>query len=86
MLNVTVLLGSHVCATWFKVHIVSICWKLSHTCLVHVVLLHCILNYMFSLLMFIIANVMFYLFYLQVEPVFYRRTNKAIRNPLLCHQ
>ena len=35
---------------------------------------------MFSLFIFIIVNVMFYLFYLQVEPVFYLRTIKSYPN------
>ena len=43
------------------------------TCIVHVVLLHCILNYiMFSLFICIIVNIVFILFYLQVEPVYLR--------------
>ena len=42
--------------------------------------------YMFSLFVLIIVNVMFYLFYLQVEPVFYLRTIKSYPNHFLCHQ
>ena len=50
------------------------------TCIVHVVLLHCILNYiMFSLFICIIVNIVFILFYLQVEPVYLRVSNKAIQ-------
>ena len=36
--------------------------------------------YMSSLLIFIIVNVMFYLFYLQVEPVYLRVSNKCYPN------
>ena len=57
-----------------------------HSCIVHVVLLHCILNYMFSLLILIIVNIVFVLFYLQIEPVFYLRTIKSYPNHFLCHQ
>ena len=50
------------------------------TCIVHVVLLHCILNYlMFSLFICIIVNIVFILFYLQVEPVYLRVSNKPIQ-------
>ena len=51
------------------------------TCIVHVVLLHSILNYIiFSLFICIIVNIVFILFYLQVEPVFLPAClNKAIQ-------
>ena len=56
------------------------------TCIVHVVLLHCILNYiMFSLFICIIVNIVFILFYLQVEPVYLRVLIKLCKS-LLCHQ
>ena len=41
---------------------------------------------MFSMLMLIIANIVFILFYLQVEPVFYLRTIKSYPNHFLCLQ
>ena len=50
------------------------------TCIVYVDLLHCILNYMFSLLMLIIVNIVFILFHLQVEPVYLRVSNKCYQN------
>ena len=49
------------------------------TCIVHVVT--CILNYiMFSLFICIIVNIVFILFYLQVEPVYLRVSNKCYPN------
>ena len=42
--------------------------------------------YMFSLFILIIVNIMFYLFYLQVEPVYLRVSNKCYPNHFLRHQ
>ena len=74
------LLDIPVCATWFKaysmklVHIVKPVGSCHMSCTCRSITMHTTYTYIFSLVILIIvlffANIVFYLFHLQVEPVF----------------